>query len=689
MRHVTFLLLAIAMLHVLTPEAMAVSPTETELAQARAWAATHLSKETASTGMFPFSFIYDGQPSQAVLPKWVFSFEQHASDGLHTQRTLCFTEADTKVRLRCEISILHAFPVVEWTLYLSNQGNADSPVIENIRSLDLSLEGDGSGFLLRGNHGDHYGPGSYAPWETGLKPDSPVHYEAKGGRPTNGVWPYYNITFANKGLIAVLGWPGQWEMDFSVDESSALRLRGGQQDTRFILHPGEEVRSPSSTLLFYEGNDHYRAQNLWRRYMMAHIMPRPGGALPEPGVMAASSCIYREMVDATEANQRMCISRYLEEDIKLDWWWMDAGWYPVEKEWYDSRGNWVVDRSRFPDGLKPVSEFAASKDVKTILWFEPESVSPGTWPVLNKPQWLLGDPARQQQLLDLGNPEAWAWVLDRIDKVLTRDKIDLYRQDFNQDPLVAWRAKDAPDRRGITEAKHIMGYLALWDTIQQRHPDILIDSCASGGRRNDLESMKRGVPLLRSDHRFHSLGNQCHSYGLSLWLPAHGTCTLLRDTSFQLTSDQTAKPIVPYSFWSDASVWPTLALDVRVPGLDYPTVARLIRQWRSISDCYYGDFWPLTEYSLSEKQWMAWQYDVPEKGFGMVQAFRRKQCEGMTAVRFRLRGLDPEATYRVTRIEEDATSAQLIGKDLLERGLLIEIGQQPGAAVVRYEIARK
>jgi alpha-galactosidase len=130
------------------------------------------------------------------------------------------------------------------------------------------------------------------------------------------------------------------------------------------------------------------------------------------------------------------------------------------------------------------------------------------------------------RLLNLGNPAARQWLTDHVDRLLTEQGIDLYRQDFNMDPLAFWRAADEPDRQGITENKHVCGYLAYWDELRRRHPQMLIDSCASGGRRNDLETMRRSVPLWRSDYAYEPIGHQCMTYGISLWLPYHGTGTV-------------------------------------------------------------------------------------------------------------------------------------------------------------------
>ena len=113
--------------------------------------------------------------------------------------------------------------------------------------------------------------------------------------------------------------------------------------------------------------------------------------------------------------------------------------------------------------------------------------------------------------------------MDHIDKLLTEQGIDLYRQDFNMDPLDYWRTHDAPDRQGITEIRHVTGYLAFWDELRRRHPGLLIDTCASGGRRNDLETLRRAVPLWRTDYILEPIGTQCCTYGISSWIPFHGT----------------------------------------------------------------------------------------------------------------------------------------------------------------------
>ena len=154
------------------------------------------------------------------------------------------------------------------------------------------------------------------------------------------------------------------------------------------------------------------------------------------------------MENANEANQLLYLERYRTERLKIDSWWMDAGWYVQHCEGWPQTGTWEIDPARFPRGFKPISDSAHRRGMTVVVWFEPERVAAGTWLADTHPEWVLG--GRAGGLLDLGNPDAWSWLVDHIDRLLTDNDIDVYRQDFNIDPLPFWRRHDAPDRQGIT-----------------------------------------------------------------------------------------------------------------------------------------------------------------------------------------------------------------------------------------------
>ncbi len=131
----------------------------------------------------------------------------------------------------------------------------------------------------------------------------------------------------------------------------SVGLRGGQELTHLVLHPGEEIRTPLSVLLFYKG-DWLRGQNLWRQWMFAHNIPHGAdGKVPTSLLLACSSHQFGEMINANVANQNQFIDDYLLHGIKLDYWWMDAGWYVNDGSWVNI-GTWEVDQKRFPGGLR-------------------------------------------------------------------------------------------------------------------------------------------------------------------------------------------------------------------------------------------------------------------------------------------------------------------------------------------------
>ena len=126
-----------------------------------------------------------------------------------------------------------------------------------------------------------------------------------------------------------------------------------------------------------------------------------------------------------------------------------------------------------------------------------------------------------------------------------------------------------------------------------------------------------------------------------------------------------------------------LGYDLRRKDLDYGLLRKLTAEWRQIAACYQGDYYPLTSYNRNEHRWLAWQFDRPEQGDGVVEAFRREKAEEVSTT-FRLTGLDPGARYQVTDLQSQKTLT-FSGSELVEHGLIVPIEAKPGEAVMRYE----
>jgi alpha-galactosidase len=647
----------------------AVSPNPSELAESRKWAAAIF--EGVRNAEVPDSFLsftYDGKPSAELLKTWELKRAARKLDENRTEYSLTYSDPNTGLVVRCVGIEYLDYPNVEWTLYFKNTGDKDTPILADIQPLDIRLErkpaGDGKGeFLLHHNAGSLTQPSDYQPHQTALVPEKEKIIAGAGGLPTGSDLCYFNLELSpENGLIIAVGWPGQLATRFIRDKDNGLRIRAGQELTHFKLHPGEEVRTPLIALQLWNGGDWLRAQNVWRRWFIAHNIPRPGGKLPPTQWCGATDTGGGLMEGVTEENAKKSIDAYEALNLKPDFWWMDAGWYPCGGAWPNT-GTWEVDKTRFPNGLRPNTDYLHKKGIRNILWFEPERVTANTWLPNNHPEWILGG-----SLVDFGNPDAWKWMVERVDSLLVSEGIDIYRQDFNMNSLPAWRANDAEDRQGITEIRHVTGLLAYWDELLRRHPKMLYDNCAGGGRRNDLESMRRGVPYTKSDYALEPVGVQCETYGISMWLPYYAATWMWNEDAYTCRSNMAHV------------TGALLKLDDKNSGKELP---KRLDEWRKTVANYWGDFWPLTPYSLENKVWIAWQFDQPEKGEGVVQAFRRAECEQESLV-VRLRGLVPETVYVLTNLDLPGTT-EFSGNQLMNDGLTVILKEKPGAAIITYK----
>ena len=645
-----------------------------------AWIEKHLINGKSS---LPFSFTYDGQPSAKVLAGWPVKVADERLDAQRMRRTIQWTDPKTGLEVRCVVVDYADYPVVEWTVWFKNTSATNTPILENIQGLDAQFERgakDGE-FVLNGIKGDFCTADSFEPYCKVLAPGSVIRFAPPNhsGKSSDGPagWPYFNLQTPGGGVMLAVGWPGQWAGSFARDAATGLTVRAGQQLTRLHLKPGEEIRAPLIALLFWKGTDVIEAQNLWRRWYRAYTLPRIGGK-PQPAVTQIQ-------VGGREQDIAY-VQKFLDASIHVDLCWRDDGgsredvWFKVGPDplpyknpgmiWLNS-GTWDPDPAKFPNGFKPFSDWVRARGMQFVLWFEPERVGdPNSWLGKNHPEWLLPGTSHGA-LLDEGHPAARQWLTDHVSGMITTHGLDWYREDMNGGgPLPAWRRNDKPDRQGMTENLYVQGHLAFWDELRRRHPHLRIDSCASGGRRNDLETMRRAVPLLRSDFQMTNMagvieGNQGHTYGLSFWLPFQGSGLYSYDT---------------YAYRS--FYMPSF-------GMGGLTPENMAAQQKAYGECrkiapimLEGDYYPLTPYSLKPDQWIAWQFNRPEQGDGVVQAFRRGQCEP-AAQTYRLRGLDPAATYEVTDFDVAGTT-MASGKDLMDKGLAVEIKDKPGAAVIVY-----
>ena len=613
------------------------------------------------------SFRYDGKSSAELLNGWSRApIETQSLSNGRTQRVLQWTDPATGLEVRIVVVDYRDYPAVEWTAYLKNRGSAATPILEQVRGIDSSFGLSEKETTLRTNQGDFDSPAGYEPLSFKLE-RQPRSFHPSGGRSTDQGWPFYNLDSGREGVILALGWPGQWQATFNRENDDA-RVCGGQETTHLKLLPGEEMRTPLVAVLFWKGNDWLVGQNLWRHWFLADNTPRYYGKLPGK---------YTEIcmgLHQSAVGEKAFIDAHVKNGVKINYWHMDAGWYEGA-DWFNAKGvgTWTPDPVRFPQGVREVSDYAHAHGMKLGLWYEPERVYRGSFLWENHPEWLLqwNDPAlKDLRLLNLGNPAALRWAIDTISRSIVQQGVDIYKQDFNVAPLQPWLNNDAPDRKGATENFYVQGYLAFWDALRRQFPDMMIDSCASGGRRHDLESMRRSVALSRSDYYFAGAptdtktfdANQGFTYGLSCWIPYYGTGEYAEDV-----------------YAARSELCPEMGVGTHLERPDWDALRREIADYYAVADYFYGDYYRLTPFSRAADAWMAWEFVRPLEGDGMVQAFRR-EFNADPDIRLKLRDLKANARYEIVN-RDGGKPATFSGKDLMENGLPV-IAPAPRTALI-------
>ena len=623
-----------------------------------------------------FSFTYDGEPfdvSDANVTPTDYGFLYELQDGLCIE--------------------LHrrdypAYNAVGWTLWFENKSKTDSGLIQDVCDCDIPFWfGGENGEKTRVSVFDTAGNQSYETYrhadqvarefevtENVLLHGSSLCYHPRGGRSSSYRMPFFDLyTSDHRGLIVAVGWSGQWQASFSHLDGEIIQIKTGLEYTAFKLHPGERIRTSSVILLEYSGNQTHGG-NLFRRLVKYELCPYTPDRFPfalEGMGMPTKKHLYH-------------LERFKKHGVKADYYWIDAGWYGKggaagASEWYKQVGNWQVRPDEHPDGLLDVVKAVNGYGMDMLLWMEPERVYPGTDIAVAHPEWLYPLDGFYI-LLRLDLDEVREYLFDLICGLIDRLHIKCFRQDFNMEPLQSWRITDEMYRGGINEIKYIMNLYRLWDDLRKKYPDLIIDNCASGGRRIDIETLQRSVPVWRTDAFCEpdcdADAIQTQAFGFNRFIPcAGGVCKRPGDTYTQRSA---YSPAFVGSWWWTDRPEPTEE--------QFEWMARMCKEYRLLRPYFSCDFYPLENCGWSDERggWAAYRYDRPEYNDGVVIAFRRAGSH-CTVSSYVLEGLCPDGIYTVTDIDTNEIR-EIPGKTILTDGLTVTVPNRRESKVIIYKL---
>ena len=608
------------------------------------------------------AFVYDGGGEMTTARREV---RQLAETSELTRWQMEETDADGTLTVRTTVTVYRDFPVIEWLPEVLNPGAQPSRIIDDFRSLSLrlALEDRSTGYLshpyafdcrfpqrdvaLRRTVGSKNAQNDFTRETVWLRPRYPENHwrlDTDEGRSSAAWLPFFGVDVTEtEGLNFGIGWSGAWYADLRHGDDQLL-IEAGMPKTHFRVLPGECLRQPSIFIHHRQGMSVEDGQNQLRRFLLKYHSPRRADGsvmqtpLPRFAWGGQSSDGMMQIIDQKE--------RY---ELPFDTFWVDAGWFGVDRpvspteygasDWACTVGNWRVNRVPHPGGFLPVAEAIRRAGMKFLLWVEIERVMPETPVAAEHPEWLLTTPADDGNLLlNLGNEAACDWAIGEVERLVREEGIDYYRQDFNFNTIPFWADNDAPDRVGVTEMKYIAGLYRFWDTLRERFPDMLIDNCASGGRRIDFETNSRSICLFRSDmlgRPWYDCSEANHNEipYLSEWVPLHAGGTTV------ISGDD-------YGVFSGVASGVNAGMGEVNDGFDFKWYREVLETAKRMMAYFYFDFHLLTPAPESRRNFYAYQCHAPEKGSGFFAVFRRPDGDE-TRRTLDLRNINPEKHYEL------------------------------------------
>jgi alpha-galactosidase len=618
--------------------------------------------------LLPFAFVYGGANAKELLKTWTRTVAS-SDEKDRVRHRVVWTDPKTNLQVTAVVSCFKRYPAVEWVLSFENQGAQDTPILENIQALDVVFRTSAAKQLavLHQLNGDSCDERSFMPFDTPLDSGKSISMAPTGGRPSNtSAFPFFNLEYAGRGVIVGIGWTGQWAASLERTTAGPTQLRAGMEKTHLVLHPGEKIRSPRVLLMPWNG-DQIAAHQRFRRLLMFCYTPKLNDRpLQLPFALQCFDRYVGSRPDWSTEKGQIAAAKATHM-VGCDHHWFDAAWFL--HGFPNGVGNWFCDPQKFPNGLKPVSNACHQLGNKFILWFEPERVAKDSQIATEHPEFVFG--GKEGGLFKLGDPVARKWITNLLSQRIDEYGVDVFRSDFNIDPLEFWRGDDAPNRQGMAEIRYVEGHYAMWDALIARHPGLWIDNCASGGRRIDLETIMRSVPLWRSDTCGASRPDwdQTQTQGLSLYIPLFTACSWTTDT-YDLRSSATGGAIVQFDY-----------LD---KDFSFENAKAAIAEVKENSKYWYGDFTPLTKATLSGDQWAVYQFHRADLNAGIVFVFRR-DTSPYSAMSVELQAINPAKDYVVEFIDDTRkrTEKTFSGGELATR-LELRLPNKRNSLVVRY-----
>ncbi|MDD4832802.1 MAG: alpha-galactosidase, partial [Clostridia bacterium] len=452
---------------------------------------------TAGKGDFREPYLMLRDPSGSFVNDFLFESYEITDDfypselpSAHSKAsTLIITTVDraAKLRLKLYYSVFRDSDVIVKSSALTNDGD-DEITIEKIASSQLDLpECDYSVISFDGAWAkERYK--NERKLSTGIFTiDSKVGYSSNTHNPYV-ILKKQNASFDYGDCIGFnLVYTGNHAETFEVSVHEKTRIINGINPFGFSwkLSPGETFFTPEATLC-YSADGLNGLTNAYHDFVNNHIV-RGAWAKKERPVLVNNW----EATGFNFTEEKLLHIALAGKQVGAELFVLDDGWFGNRTN--DSRGlgDWTVNKERFPNDLSGFANKINEFGMDFGIWVEPEMINPDSDLYRAHPEWAVTHPkyepsmGRNQLLLDLTNVDVQNYIVDSMTDVFSGANIAYVKWDFNR-PMSDFYSPTLGDRQGEFFHRYMLGLYSVLARLIKKFPNILFESCASGGNRVDL-----------------------------------------------------------------------------------------------------------------------------------------------------------------------------------------------------------
>ena len=457
-----------------------------------------------------------------------------------------------------------------------------------------------------------------------------------------------------------LSWSGNWKLTAHTQISGRTSLIGGFNDFDFewFLDGGESLASPTFVAGYTEGGFGAASRNL-HRYTLNYVLPRSHAQAIRPVLYNAWEV---HTFNVNEQNQIELAERAAALGVEL--FVVDDGWFGnginARNDDNAGLGDWQVNREKFPRGLTPLIERVKQLGMRFGIWVEPEMVNPQSELYAAHPEWVYHFPHRErtqqrnQLMLNLARPDVVEYLFQALDKLLGENEITFVKWDFNR-ALTEPGWPDAPRaRQREMWVRHVQNLYNLLQRLRERHPQVVWESCASGGGRADLGILQYTDQVWTSDNTdaFERLFIQ---YGYTQAYPVKTMLAWVTDSPNAIT-----KRKLSVRYRCHSAMCGVMSLGGALTEWTEQELAetkQLIAEYKQIRHIIQdGDLYRLRE---PQSRLAALQYVSRDRTEAIVLVFLHSRQLLAALPRLYLRGLEDTALYQVEGLDAPMSGSAL------------------------------